>query len=208
MSMHTSVLSIIKDSSKVSAKELKNEILKLSEEVTEGRYLIYVFEIVNDWKSRISIESLVIESTLGSLNDREGNWEYYGNGVVRCYKGSDKKLASTFQWVIVRRRGPKPYKKRYELSDSFLEENEIPVADKVFTRDVANNVWHLLEKNLTSRLIERFSNLLIWHDENFLVRVDGKAVRLPKRQKLDLASDLIGVAHKAEYFWNSEDKLF
>jgi len=84
----------------------------------------------------------------------------------------------------------------------------VPVKDPVFTRDVANNVWHLSEENLIERLIARFSSLLTWQDEDFIVVSGTKISQVTDRKKLDLKSDLVGVPSKIPYIWNAGDKLF
>ena len=84
----------------------------------------------------------------------------------------------------------------------------MPVKDPVFTRDVANNVWHLSEENLIDRLIARFSSLLTWQDEDFVVVSGTKISQVTDRKKLDLKSDLVGVPTKVPYFWDSGTVLF
>jgi hypothetical protein len=135
-------------------------------------------------------------------------WEYFGNGVVRCYKGKTLKLSRTLQWNIIKKIGAKPYKRRSEFSIAKTKQNTIPVKDPVFTRDVANNVWHLNEENLIDRLIARFSSLLTWQDEDFILVSGSKISKIEERKKLVLKSDLVGVPFKDAYIWNSGDKLF
>lgn len=206
--MATSVLTFIATNGSTTQEIIKDHLLKAMGLVTEGRYLIAVFEAPNDWESHLPIESLVIGQTLGGIQNRSNDWEFFGNGVVRTYTSKALKYSNAYQWTIVRRSGDKPYARRASLSPTFLKRNTIPVADKVFTRDVANNVWHLLNDNLKERLVSRFSTLLTWQDEEFIVLDAGKAAHLKDRKALSLKEDLVGVPNKVQYFWNSGDVLF
>jgi hypothetical protein len=108
----------------------------------------------------------------------------------------------------LRKSGDKPYKRRGEISIASTKKNTVPVKDPVFTRDVANNVWHLLENNVNQRIIERFSSLLTWQDEDFIFVNGEKITVIKNRNKLDLSVDLVGVPTKIPYEWNSGNKLF
>jgi hypothetical protein len=205
---HKTVLSIFKDSNNLDSDSIIQQVNLSSSHVSDGRYLISVFDTPKNWESRVPIESLIVTGTLGSIEDRNSDWEYFGNGVIRCYKGKTLKLSKTLQWSIVKKIGDKPYKRRSEFSIVRTKQNTVPVKDPVFTRDVANNVWHLNEENLIDRLIARFSSLLTWQDEDFVVVSGSKISQVEDRKKLVLKSDLVGVPSKVPYIWNSGDKLF
>ena len=206
--MATSVLTFISTTDSSNEKTVKEQIGKAKDLVTEGRYLIAVYEAPNDWESHLPIESLVIGQTLGGIQNRSSEWEFFGNGVVRTYTSKTLKYSKAYQWTIVRRVGDKPYARRPSLSAAVLKRNTIPVADKVFTRDVANNVWHLLNDQFRERIITRFSALLTWEDEEFIVFEGGKATSFKDRKALSLKDDLVGVPNKVPYFWDSGDVLF
>jgi hypothetical protein len=205
---HKTVLSIFKDSNNLDSDSIIQQVNLSSSHVSDGRYLISVFDTPKNWESRVPIESLIVTGTLGSIEDRNSDWEYFGNGVIRCYKGKTLKLSKTLQWSIVKKIGDKPYKRRSEFSIVRTKQNTVPVKDPVFTRDVANNVWHLNEENLIDRLIARFSSLLTWQDEDFVVVSGSKISQVEDRKKLVLKSDLVGVPSKVPYIGNSGDKLF
>jgi hypothetical protein len=206
--MATSVLTFISTADSSSEAIAKVQITKAKELVTEGRYLIAVYEAPNDWESHLPIESLVIGETLGSIQSRSTDWEFFGNGVVRTYTSKTLKFSKAYQWTIVRRVGDKPYARRPSLSAAVLKGNSIPVSDKVFTRDVANNVWHLLNDQFKERITTRFAALLTWQDEEFIVFEGGKSRSLTDRKALNLKGDLVGVPNKVPYFWDSGDVLF
>ena len=205
---HKPVLSLFTQPTQSNVDSIINQVKVSSSHVTAGRYLISVFDAPSSWESRISIESLVVSGTLGNIENRNPNWEYFGNGAIRCYKGKSLKLSRTLQWSIIKKLGDKPYKRRDEFSIAKTKQNTVPVKDPVFTRDVANNVWHLNEENLDERLIARFSSLLTWNDEYFVVISGTKISKIDGRKKLVLKADLVGVPSKIPYIWNSGDKLF
>ena len=205
---HKTVLSLFTQPTQSNRDSIIDQIKVSSSHVTDGRYLISVFDAPSNWESRISIESLVVSGTLGNIENRNPNWEYFGNGAIRCYKGKSLKLSRTLQWSIIKKLGDKPYKRRSEFSIAKTKQNTVPVKDPVFTRDVANNVWHLNEENLDERLIARFSSLLTWNDEDFVVISGTKISKIEDRKKLALKVDLVGVPSKVPYIWNSGDKLF
>lgn len=205
---HTSVLNLILSCEKSSDRDLTSQIIRSKDLVSEGRYLISVFDVPITWTSRIAVEGLIVANTLGTVENRSNDWEFYGNGAIRCYKSKSLKLTKTYQWNIIRRIGEKPYVRRKILSASAIRKNSLPVADKVFTRDVANNVWHLKNEDFQERLIARFSTLLSWQDEEFIVVSGTRSRVIEERTKLILNEDLVGVPTKIPYFWNSGDVLF
>ena len=205
---HKTVLSLFTQLTQANTDSIIDQVKMSSSHVTAGRYLISVFDAPLNWDSRIPIEALVVSGTLGNIENRNPNWEYFGNGAIRCYKGKSLKLSRTLQWSIIKKLGDKPYKRREEFSIAKTKQNTVPVKDPVFTRDVANNVWHLHEENLTERIIARFSSLLTWNDEDFIVISGTKISNIEDRKKLVLKADLVGVPSKVPYIWNSGDKLF
>ena len=206
--MHTSVLAFVPSATTTTEHAVSQLFEKGKNLVSEGRYLIAVYEAPSDWNGHVPIEALLIRETLGDIHNRTGDWEFFGNGVIRTYTSKTLKLTKTYQWTIVRRSGDKPYSRRGSLTSATLKRNAIPVSDKVFTRDVANNVWHLLGDNFKERLTSRFSSLLTWQDEEFVVLDGGKTSSIKERTALTLKEDLVGVPKKVPYFWESGDVLF
>ncbi len=209
MSSRSVFLHISSDESSAE-KEIRTQVSDAALLVTEGRYLITFFETPISWESRLPIEAYVVSEILGTIDNRNADWEFFGNGAIRAYKykGRTFFLNKTYQWNILRRVGEKPYVRRHEVNSSFLVNNSIPVADPVFTRDVANNVWHLKQSDLLVRVMSRFASLLSWQDEEFIHFHNGITKTIDHRHKLDLSGDLVGVPTKTEYLWNAGDKLF
>ena len=206
--MAASVITFIPSGGNQSESAIKEQLNKAKKLVTEGRYLITVFEAPNDWESHLPIEAFVISETLGGIHDRSTDWEFFGNGVIRTYTSKALRLSKAYQWTIVRRSGDKPYARRGSLSAATLKRNTIPVADKVFTRDVANNVWHLNESTLIKTSLHRFRALLTWPDEQLIHFHNLQKKTNISYLKMDLSQDLIGVAKKTIYYWDSLDTLF
>ena len=204
----TSVLAFLPNNASSTEKTVREQLATAINLVTEGRYLIAVYEAPNDWESHLPIESFVIDQTLGGIQNRSSDWEFFGNGVVRTYSSKTLRYSKAYQWTIVRRSGDKPYARRGGLSAPVLKRNSIPVSDKVFTRDVANNVWHLLNDHFKERLIARFSALLTWQDEAFVVLDGGRVTQTDSRKALSLKEDLVGVPNKTPYFWDNGEVLF
>ena len=98
---YKTVLSIFPESSLLNLESIINQVEISSSQVTAGRYLISVFDAPSNWESRIPIEALVVSGTLGNIENRNPNWEYFGNGAIRCYKGKSLKLSKTLQWNII-----------------------------------------------------------------------------------------------------------
>ena len=143
----------------------------------------------------------MVQSMLGRPSERAKNsWLFYGNGAVRLYKPSDSVPSSTWMWLGCRREGDKAYRRKQNevLSQETLDTSAIPVSHKVFTRDVANNLWHLSASDGLARIIRRIQALTTWSDEIALVCFDGRTERW-KHLPLDCNDDLVPVAEKIVY---------
>lgn len=206
MTSHCSVLNLMLNVKSLNQGE--NQILTALDRVTAGRYLITVYENQIQWEPSCPWDSKVISLTMGPIENRSENWEFFGNGAIRCYNSKELNLERTLSWIIVKKAGPKPYARKKDLSSDFLIKNELPVSDKVFTRDVANNVWHVKNETVIETMTRRFSRLLCWNDEDFLLVDVDKTNKVIRKSKLNLNEDLVGVPTKYIYDWNISDKLF
>jgi hypothetical protein len=145
---------------------------------------------------------------MGSPLNRNTDWLFFGNGVIRGYTPTKKKLSSTWQWVILQKSGERTLAKRHTASQLQLSKSAIPVSHPAFTRDVANNVWHLNESTLINTSLHRFRALLTWPDEQLIHFHNLQKKTNISYLKMDLSQDLIGVAKKTIYYWDSLDTLF
>ena len=142
----------------------------LDSELLEGRQCLFIWEAGMLGDEHPPFEKLILNFFLGDTETRSSkdDWVYFGNGAVRTY-GKDNRLDKTLFWLILLKNGKKAYTRIGSISPSVLEASKIPVEDHSFTRDVANNVWHLRSNRYWSSIISRFKNLAAWSDEKILV---------------------------------------
>ena len=180
---------------------IEKRVISAMAHVPAGRCLFVLWEVNSGWGSSIPVESIVVQSVLGRPSERATNsWHFYGNGAVRLYGPSDPVPSSTWMWLGCRREGDKAYRRKQNesLSARTLDSSVIPVSHKVFTRDVANNLWHLPTADGLARIIRRIQALTTWSDEIVLVcknNLTEKWEHLP----LDCNDDLVPVAEKIIY---------
>lgn len=211
MTRETSVTSIsISFSNRIdfSELELKNLIAEMSEQVSSGGYFFVLTEFGKSFKPGLSIESIVVRELMKTPEERDDSWLFFGNGAIRGYSDVNKKLSSTWQWLILQKSGDKTLSRRKTSSKKVLKKVALPVSHFAFTRDVANNVWHLPEKSLIQNAINRFGALLSWPGDIMLHSQNGKIAKKVEIGKMDLTHDLIGVAQKKIYLWENKDTLF
>ena len=65
-----------------------------------------------------------------------------------------------------------------------------------------------MNDNFKERVITRFSTLLTWQDEDFLIVESSKVIEVKDRKALVLKEDLVGVPNKVPYFWDNGEVLF
>lgn len=140
----TSIAFSVSKSSNYSLLEFESKIRELSEEISNGGYLFLLTEYSQHFQPTVSYESLALRTLMGSPLNRNTDWLFFGNGVIRGYTPAKKKLSSTWQWVILQKSGERTLAKRHTSSQLQLSKSAIPVSHPAFTRDVANNVWHLI----------------------------------------------------------------
>ena len=180
---------------------IERRVISAMADVQAGRCLFVFWEVNNGWGSSIPVESIVVQSVLGLPSERATNsWIFYGNGAVRLYGPSDPEPSSTLMWLGCRREGDKAYRRKQNeiLSQQTLDSSVIPVSHKVFTRDVANNLWHLPASDGLARAIRRIQALTTWSDEVLLVCFDDRIERW-MHSPLDCNDDLVPVAEKIGY---------
>jgi hypothetical protein len=184
-----------------NTSRLRATIKQASARVPEGRLLFVVWSQKDTWSPSAAVETLAVDEILGDAYNREGSsWDFYGCGAARLYPKNGVRPSETVLWVGFRLKGPKAYLRNRDKSvaKSVLDDSSIPVSNKVFTRDVANNVWHLSAKGGIDRVIGRLQSLTTWADEKVIVFKGGK-VNHRKHQTMDLGQDLVPVAQKVQY---------
>jgi hypothetical protein len=150
----------------------------LEKELVQGRQCLVIWEVKSIKEKHIPFEANVLENFLNSPSSRsrEDSWAFFGNGAIRCY-GKSNTLRKTYFWILLLKNGPKAYTRVKSVSKQTLEESRIPVDDYAFTRDVANNVWHLRYEDHWKSILYRFKNLTSWADEKILVILPGGITR-------------------------------
>lgn len=183
------------------ARDAGRRVAESLHHVPQGRCLVAVYETTRDWSATEPYESVICRSALGPPEERQqAEFEFFANGVSRSYRRNRDQLtlSGNLHWIVFRRLGDRAYRRRESLRPTELRRNELPVGHKVFTRDVANNVWHLNAQTARSTTMNRLCCLLAWRDERALiVKKSGKRSRAIIA--MDLDSDLVGVAQRTPY---------
>ena len=183
------------------ARDAGRRVAESLHHVPQGRCLVAVYETTHDWSVTEPFESVLCRSVLGPPEDRHhAEFEFFANGVSRSYRRNRGQLtlAGNLHWVVFRRLGDRAYRRRESLRQMELRRNELPVGHKVFTRDVANNVWHLNAQTARGTTMNRLCCLLAWRDERALI-VKNSGNRSIAINAMDLDRDLVGVAHRIPY---------
>lgn len=170
----------------------------------EGRILAVMFDLPTNFKPSRNIESLVTRSVLApplKRSDHEA-WEFFGHLVIRVCEvhHSQHSIEKEMGVVLFRRQGPKAYLLRRGLNEREVAKAKIATLHPVFTRDVANNVWHLEKNSAKKDIINRLTSLLAWPGESFAL-VKSSSVEMRPIERMDLDSGLIGVPTKVNYGW-------
>lgn len=175
------------------------KIDKVNQEIMEGRYLLIYYKIPKKWESTICWEG-IINSKLRGKNYESNKWEFFGSGSVRFYSQDTKGLVDTSGWLLYRKPGLKPFHRVKTEKKSFLERARLNTLHKVFTRDVANNVWHFWKHQDDTKVFQRFIALLTWPDEEILYISENITQEL-SHTDLNLEQDVVGVPTKIGYLW-------
>jgi len=182
-----------------STSQTSKIIAEAMSRTPDGRHLIVLWRATNEWVKSNPIEALATELILRQPNDRQtAAWEFFGNGVTRCYRSQSERVEIVWTWLVFRKAGEKPYRRKRSVGANVAAASTLDTLNKVFTRDVANNVWHMPISQGASGTIRRLQSLLTWADETidviYLKRRERRAFHTP-----DYSRDLIGVAVKTTY---------
>lgn len=193
-------LIIFNISSSTNVEYFKTKILDSFNQIEEGRYILVTYDVPFLWEKSICWEGILNEvfRTSFYVNDF---WEFFGSGTIRYYERGSSRLLETSNWVLYRKPGEKPYKRVKTIKKEILEISKLDSLHKVFTRDVANNVWHFWIDDKSSSEYDRFAGLLMWPDEEGQIITETEAKSL-KNQKLKLDTNVVGVPTKIPYSWS------
>lgn len=195
----------------ISEERAIDEIMEAMEATPPGRYLCISYVLPTAWCHGQIWESVATRLILGSPTERSSGaeWQFAGNVFIRvCRKKSaGRDLEREMALVIFRRAGAPAYSRRSEIGPSDLRLATLPVLHPVFTRDVANNVWHIPSQGFKTRIRRRLQALYTWPDEATILIGSGEPRRLPWRS-MNLDDDLVGVPSKKPYDWHGQGSLF
>lgn len=175
-----------------------------AEETPPGRNLAVLWPAAHPGERSHPIDALVAASIMGPPDRRTedkaaDDWLLSTPLAVRHYR-RDLVLGSTTVGLVFKRQGDAPYTRLRD--ESQLRQSTIPSRHPAFTRDVANNVWHMPMDRGMDRIVARLASLYSWPDEHILTCSDGKASRRNSLRDLGFSFDLIGVATKQHYEWS------
>ena len=174
-------------------------IQKALKKVPDGRNLVIIWLQPKEWAEQRPIEAWIINSTLGPPEHRESSVvKFFGNGAVRIYGKNKMTPREIWHWVCVRKDGEKIYRRTDSTSKATIKKSTLSTLDPIFTRDAANNVWHLSGPYAVPMIISRFQVLLTWADEFSLI-VSSKSVRKMAYPLVSFKEGTIGIAQKIAY---------
>jgi hypothetical protein len=185
-----------------TATKLKAFVKQGMAATPSGRCLTVILPTSSKWAKQLPVEAIVTKSILGGAQDRspEPEWLFSGNVSVRICKvvRGERSVSEELMLLMFRRSGEMAYRRRATAEADVLEQSTIQVQHPVFTRDVANNVWHVLEQNAKTVVRRRLSTLLTWSDEDTLVITPaGQKSFRHEHEAFDRA--LIGTPTKRRY---------
>lgn len=168
-----------------------------------GRVLAVTYQMPKHWEPSLSVEGLATSTVLDPAGSRgdEDDWEFSGNLAVRVceVKKGVRCVTSEIGVILFRRSGDKPYVRRRSMTEEQINSARLDSLHPVFTRDIANNIWHLEKSEHLTTLTNRLGALLAWPDEMIAV-VRGRTSLIAVSQ-LDLERNIIGVPTKVDYPW-------
>ena len=169
--------------------------------VAEGRFAALMWGVSRQWHAQPPIEAWMGEGMLGDPTERgDDAFGLHAHLAVRAYGDDRIEPVATYRVLLYRRRGPLPFARKHEVGD-LLDRDRLDTTRFAFTRDVANDVWHLPAEDAVTATVARLARLLIWSDERVVRITGGGDVVADLRSRAHGAGDLVGVPHKVPYEW-------
>lgn len=187
-----------------SGELVKVEIERAMEATPEGRVLAAIYDLPKDWNSSYPWESEVSSIVLKNpdLRSTDTEWQILATLAIRCCKlgGKSRKVTKELGVVLFIRKGLKAYTRRGSTTESVKNASGITTLHPAFTRDIANNVWHLPTSNPIVEIKVRLAALLTWSDESTLIFRKSRKTTA-SHHPMNLTNSLIGVPTKIPYEW-------
>lgn len=169
-----------------------------------GRILAAVFDLPTAWTQSYPWEAEISTHLLGQPAHRstDPDWQILATLAVRCcsVRRNRREVTREIGVALFVKRGPKAYTRRGSTPENVRKSSRLNTLHPVFTRDIANNVWHLSSTGAVREIRARLSSLLTWSDEKTLVFRNGKKKYL-QHGSLEMDQSLIGVPTKIPYLW-------
>jgi hypothetical protein len=169
-----------------------------------GRVLAAIFDLPTTWSRSYPWESEISTRILDQPIHRlaDPDWQILSTIAVRCcaVRKNRREVTREIGVALFVKKGPKAYTRRGSAPVSVRQSSRLDTLHPVFTRDIANNVWHLSSVGALREIKTRLSSLLTWSDEKTLVLRNGKKTYV-SHGVLDLDRSLIGVPTKTAYNW-------
>jgi hypothetical protein len=166
-----------------------------------GRFLCVLWPVPLAWQDEAPVEATVAAVLLGPPGTRREDATeavtLHANLVVRSYGLDPLVPARCFQVLVLRRAGPRLLDRRKAPGGAPEVAAKLDTGRPAFTRDWANNVWHLRDDAAEERIMARLARLLRWPDEPVLLVRAGFAPA-PWTAPAAPAEDLVGVPERYE----------
>lgn len=197
MNTPTAALSVVFAEQATDQNTLTQQIRSGLTELMPGRALALVWDI----SSACPIEAWATQCVMGVPHERkeirQEEPNFFGNVTVRLYRTeNDLNPTRTLHIIIFLSAGP-PARERAKQPNTPISESRLPTQKFAFTRDYANNVWHLRDDNAEQRIAERLACLLTWADETTHVLRDNTTTCWLR--PATSADDLVGAPEKYAY---------
>lgn len=181
-----------------------SRVLEAMQKTPPGRVLAVVFDLPLHWGSSYPWESEISKVILGNPSERttDPEWQILATIAARCcsIRPRTRSIKREMGIALFVKCGDRAYSRRLAVSPSVLKSSRLDSLHPVFTRDVANNVWHLASANAFSEIRKRLIGLLTWSDEETLV-FRGNKISREVHRPLDLTNAAIGIPTKVDYMW-------
>lgn len=200
--MKASGLAIVPISRSEQRTSMEEKMSRAASLVAPGRILVAYWEVPHEWSGQVPIEAWVTAAVLSSPEKRQESeqdeFAFFANLVTRTYADDPAVPARTFHVLLFRRCGELPYRRRHDPGVP-LQIDALDTAAFAFTRDVANNTWHIRDEDAEDEIVARLSRLLCWSDEK-IIEI-GEGVREISTIRGRESLNLIGMALKTRYEW-------
>jgi hypothetical protein len=168
-----------------------------------GRLAAVFWTVPHEWKATSPVEGWITAAAMGGASKRDETKKddvvFFGNLVIRTYGKDAINPERTIHAALFRKKGNPAYVRRKDPLAPIITD-ELDSHAYAFTRDIANNTWHICDSDAENLIVSRLARLACWSDEEILeVKIVGSDIRQHLRELPD--HDLIGVAQKVEYSW-------